>query len=46
MLLSGYSGIPGAPGNLLAGNPFGADFTIPPGGIRGMSPEDVKGLKE
>jgi hypothetical protein len=46
MYLSGYQNVPGAPGNLLAGNPFGADFTIPPGGIRGMSPEDVKGLKE
>lgn len=29
MFYGGMTGVPGAPGNLITGNPFGSDFVIP-----------------
>jgi len=48
----GEAGVPGAPGNqaafqgAIAGNPFGPQFQIPQKGIRGMTPAQIKELKD
>jgi len=48
MPIGGFNvlGMGGNTGGMLAGNPFGPQFVIPQRGIRGMSREEIEGLKK